>query len=114
MCGGSNVMVSDDMVRAIEVHSIAQAIAARISSTPQHHAHARASMRACAFLLDVHEWFANHNASGGFGANVPTLGEVTTCTAHGSCMPCCQQHNVLSNHPFKFSLFSLSDFYRSC
>jgi hypothetical protein len=46
--GSSNAAASDNDVRALELFGIANAVAARFCSTPQHHAHATlAAFSAC-------------------------------------------------------------------
>ena len=70
--GGGNGAMSDDNVRAFEVWGIANAVAARFSSTPQHHAHAIEASFAASLLLT---WFFNYDATARVGANASTSGE---------------------------------------
>ena len=76
--GGSNIngAVSDDIVRALEALGIANAVADRFCSTPQHHAHAvEAAFGAGTLAYPPREWLAKRDAAAGVGASASTLGE---------------------------------------
>jgi hypothetical protein len=76
MRGGSDGAVSDDIVRALEVLGIANAVAARFCSSPQHHAHAtQAAMHAGMISAEARKWFVDRDAAAGVGASAPASGE---------------------------------------
>jgi hypothetical protein len=75
MRGGSDGAVSDDIVRALEVLGIANAVAARFCSTPQHHAHATKAARHAGMILGAARQWVDRDAAAGVGASTPASGE---------------------------------------
>lgn len=64
--------ISHDGLRSLEVLGIANAVAARFRSTPQHHANATEAVFSAAMLSDdVRSWFVSRDTR----ADVPVLGE---------------------------------------
>jgi hypothetical protein len=73
---GSGGAASNDVVRALEVLGIANAIAARYPSTSQHRDHASgAAGRASMLYAGFDRWFSDHNATAGAGSSAPASGE---------------------------------------
>jgi len=72
MRGSDGAPISDDIVRALEVLGIAEAVDARFDSTPQHDKHTTLAVFEAGMLSDpALSWFSRRDA----GAGVRGLGE---------------------------------------